>query len=112
MSGYGWGLGAPEAEARAAQHGGWKAFARHESRLARSWCEPAGRGLRVRVLEAGHHWVPSILMDEASRELVTCSYDGTVRFWTDASGPRPTCFKVLTAGGPQGHEGFSCIAQG
>ena len=106
-AGYAWDVKASEAEARTSERGGWKSLVRRERRLERAWTAPGGAGLRVRFLHgAGHHWVPSILMDEASRELVTCSYDGTVRFWTNADAQRPGCFKVLTAGL---NEGFSCV---
>jgi WD40 repeat protein len=90
---YDWGLSPAEAEASAAIRGGWKRLVRREHGLARAWSTPTG--LRERVLEAGHHhWVPSILMHQPSREMVTCSYDGTVRFWTSADAARPGCFKV------------------
>ena len=75
-----WGQGTARAEASAHRRGGWKQLVRHEHTLARRWAAPCGSSLKPQVIEAGHHWVPSILMDEATRELVTCSYDGTVRF--------------------------------
>ena len=107
QQGYTWGQSTPEAERNARQSGGWKAYVKREHELARHWLQPNGRQLRPHVLDAGHHWVPTILMDEATRELVTCSYDGTVRFWTSPNAKRPSCFKVLTAGNAA--EGFSCI---
>ena len=79
-----WGQGTARAEASAHRRGGWKQLVRHEHTLARRWAAPCGSSLKPRVIDAGHHWVPSILMDEATRELVTCSYDGTVRFWSSA----------------------------
>ena len=105
--GYLWGWSEQAAAARSIRCGGWKAYVQRELELEKRWCAPAGMALRARVLAAGHkHWVPSILMDPPSRELVTCSYDGTVRFWSHADAARPGCFKVLTAGPT---EGFSCI---
>ena len=101
------GISAQEAARRNPR--GWKGYVRRERRLERSWLEPGGAALQARIIESGHHWVPSILMEEATREMVTCSYDGTVRFWTDVEDTRPgmpSCFKVLTGGFS---EGFSCI---
>uniref|UniRef100_A0A7S2HKM1 F-box domain-containing protein n=1 Tax=Haptolina brevifila TaxID=156173 RepID=A0A7S2HKM1_9EUKA len=105
--GYLWGWSEHAAQVRAACVGGWKGYVQRERLLEQLWCQPQGSALRARVLVAGHkHWVPSILMDAKSRELVTCSYDGTIRFWSDADAARPACFSVLTAGP---NEGFSCI---
>jgi WD40 repeat protein len=105
--GYTWGWSDGMAHGRAARQGGWKSYVRHELKIEQRWYQPHGRALQARVLKAGHqHWVPTILMDAQSRELVTCSYDGTVRFWSHADAARPGCFKVLRAGV---QEGFSCI---
>ena len=94
------------AEKRAASHGGWKSFARHEHLLKTAWYSPDA--LQERALESGHQaWVPSILMDARSRELATCSYDGTIRFWSDADAEHPQCFKLLTGAM---NEGFSCLS--
>lgn len=87
--GFVWGQ---EDERRA--NGSWKAFVRSERDLARRW---AAAGPLPRALHSGHrHWVPSVLMQEKTHELVTCSYDGTIRFWTSVeSESPPTCFKRL-----------------
>jgi hypothetical protein len=101
---YGWSETAVTRRAR----GDWRAFVKRELDLERRWTQPRGAALRCRVLTAGHkHWVPGILMEPLTRELVTCSYDGTVRFWSHVDAPRPGCFKVLTAGP---NEGFSCLS--
>jgi hypothetical protein len=101
---YGWSETAVTRRAR----GDWRAFVKRELDLERRWTQPRGAALRCRVLTAGHkHWVPGILMEPLTRELVTCSYDGTVRFWSHVDAPRPGCFKVLTAGR---NEGFSCLS--
>lgn len=106
--GYMWGWGEAASTARSLQCGGWKAYVRRERDHERLWTQPGGGALGVRVLAAGHkHWVPSILMDPKSREMVTCSYDGTIRFWSNVDAARPGCFKVLSAGPA---EGFSCIS--
>ena len=100
-----WAKSEAVAEARAAAQGGWKNLLRHERALERRWKR---YGLAPRVIAQGHdHWVPSILMEPATRQLVTCSYDGTIRFWADVDAPESHCFKVLT--GAEG-EGFSAIA--
>eukprot|EP00966_Prymnesium_polylepis_P111759 2585453-Prymnesium_polylepis.1 len=50
---------------------GWKRLLKHERELERRWLIPSGTGLRARVLSGGHrHWVPSVLMHVATRELV------------------------------------------
>jgi WD40 repeat protein len=94
-----------EAEARAAAQGGWKQMFRKERTLEKRWVH---YGLQPRVIAQGHdHWVPSILMEPRSRQLVTCSYDGTIRFWSDVDVAEPQCFKIVH--GAEG-EGFSSIA--
>ena len=73
--GFIWERNAALAEARAADLGGWKAFLRRECSLSRRWLEGL---LRARLIAEGHeHWVPSILMEPRTHQLVTCSYDGT-----------------------------------
>ena len=100
-----WAETEADAEARAAAQGGWKQMLRNERTLEKRW---VNYGLQPRVIAQGHdHWVPSILMEPASRQLVTCSYDGTIRFWSDVDVAEPQCFKILH--GAEG-EGFSSIA--
>ena len=88
-----WAETEAEAEARATAQGGWKQMLRNERALEKRWVH---YGLQPRVIAQGHdHWVPSILMEPRSRQLVTCSYDGTIRFWSDVDSPEPRCFKLL-----------------
>ena len=88
-----WSETEADAEARAAAQGGWKQMLRNERTLEKRW---VNYGLQPRVIAQGHdHWVPSILMEPASRQLVTCSYDGTIRFWSDVDVAEPQCFKIL-----------------
>ncbi len=101
------------ADARAARAGGWKQLLSREVSLEHRWASDTA--LHARAVGAGHrHWVPCILMEERTRQLATCSYDGTIRFWHDAEAPLPQCFQVLTAGAGVGAgaamEGFSSIA--
>jgi hypothetical protein len=111
-----WDTTAAALAKRAAHARGWKWLLAREMNLERRWKRPA---LRARVVGGGHrHWVPSILMEPHSRCLVTCSYDGTLRFWQDADTPMPRRFHTLPSTlGLQPHgghggvpEGFSSIA--
>ena len=71
-----WAETEAEAEARATAQGGWKQMLRNERALEKRWVH---YGLQPRVIAQGHdHWVPSILMEPRSRQLVTCSYDGSI----------------------------------
>eukprot|EP00316_Scyphosphaera_apsteinii_P004621 CAMPEP_0119332718 /NCGR_PEP_ID=MMETSP1333-20130426/83429_1 /TAXON_ID=418940 /ORGANISM="Scyphosphaera apsteinii, Strain RCC1455" /LENGTH=514 /DNA_ID=CAMNT_0007342605 /DNA_START=55 /DNA_END=1599 /DNA_ORIENTATION=- len=106
--GHVWDSSSADAEARAAAAGGWKHLLRRDTDLERRWFNP--EGLQAREIPHGHsHWVPAIIMEERTRQFVTCSYDGTVRFWESADVALPRCFKVLNAGGSRA-EGFSTIA--
>jgi WD40 repeat protein len=102
---YTWGMDVASAEALACSCGGWKHLVKRDHHLEHRWRRKSS--LRVRHLEAGEHWVPAIIMEERSRQLVTCSYDGTIRFWTSLDNPQPRCFHRVTSGLG---EGFSCIA--
>jgi len=116
-TGFVWDADREAAEQRAASLGGWKRLLSRECRLQRLWRDPAN--LHVRSFRGHSHWVPSILLYPKTRQLVTCSYDGTVRFWDGADAAVPRCFKMLTVG-PTAHngpnplphvvEGFSSIA--
>jgi hypothetical protein len=93
-----WAETEAEAEARATAQGGWKQMLRKERALEKRWVH---YGLQPRVIAQGHdHWVPSILMEPCSRQLVTCSYDGTIRFWGDVDSAEPRCFKILHGAAP------------
>eukprot|EP00965_Chrysotila_dentata_P224816 6194404-Pleurochrysis_carterae.AAC.6 len=92
-AGYVWEPHSASTEARIAASGGWRGFLQHERRIERLWFTP--HSLRARLLSYGHqHWVPAILMEPRTRQLVTCSYDGTVRFWESPDSPIPSCFSV------------------
>lgn len=87
----------------------WKPFVARERARELKWLAAGGAGLRCRSISTqGHqHWVPTVLAEERSGDLVTCSYDGTIRFWQEPVPGRSECFRVLRAGV---NEGFTCIA--
>lgn len=101
------------ADRRVVAAGGWKELVRRNLELERLWVRAGD------ATEAGHvgvlnmrrhsdhrHWVPTILLNKRNRGFVTCSYDGTIRFWKDVDVLTPTCVKVLSG---VDNEGFSCI---
>ena len=74
-------LCAPEsadAASRVAAAGGWKPFLQDAFALEHRWSQRFPR--QARWLGAGHeHWVPAIIVEPQTQQLVTCSYDGTIK---------------------------------
>mmetsp|Transcript_11445 Transcript_11445/g.29750 ORF Transcript_11445/g.29750 Transcript_11445/m.29750 type:complete len:624 (+) Transcript_11445:66-1937(+) len=87
--------------------GGWREYCKQQSRREQLWREPERCNMHV-VPDCHAQWSPAIVYSPRSQEIVTCSYDGTVRTWLDDSARAGTypCTRVLTT---EEGEGFSVV---
>lgn len=89
--------------------GGWRAYCKMQSARELLWRSAEHCAMQV-VPDCHQQWAPTIVYSPRSKEIVTCSYDGTVRTWLDDSrsavGAFP-CTRVLTT---EEGEGFSVLA--
>lgn len=87
--------------------GGWREYCKQQSRRELRWRTPDGCLMHV-VPDCHQQWSPAIVYAPRSQEIVTCSYDGTVRTWLDdsARGGAYPCTRVLTT---EEGEGFSVV---
>lgn len=100
--------GRPCGEADSLTSGGWRDYCKQQRRRELSWLAPERCDMQA-VRHSHQQWAPAIVYSQRSKEIVTCSYDGTVRMWLDDSSTDRNypCTRVLTT---EEGEGFSVVA--